>query len=413
MLSRGSAPPRGVITADLRGRRVVLGVTGGIASYKSVLLARLLTQRGAAVDVVMTRSACEFVGPITFEAVTGRRVHSDIFATGDALAHIRLARSAECIVVAPATADFIARAVHGRADDLLAAMLLAAECPVLLAPAMNDRMWAHEQTRRNAAHAREIGYTVLDPDSGPLAFGEGEGPGRLPEAETIAAQVERLLSGPSPLSGQRVVVTAGGTREPIDPVRFISNHSSGKMGVALAAAAFARGAHVTLIAGSMEVSPPSGVDVVRVVTAADLERELRIALPRTAVLIMAAAPADFRPAAVADRKIKKGARPTCIELTDTPDILSGTRADRPGGMIAVGFALETDDLVANARKKLEGKGLDLVVGNRAGVTGEGFGAETNRVTLVSAEGAEELALASKREIGEQILERVEALLKGR
>ncbi|MGI9090536.1 MAG: bifunctional phosphopantothenoylcysteine decarboxylase/phosphopantothenate--cysteine ligase CoaBC [Gemmatimonadaceae bacterium] len=401
------------MTADLRGRRVVLGITGGIASYKSVWLARLLTQRGAEVDAVMTRGACEFVGPMTFEAVTGRRVHTDIFAAGDALAHIRLARAAECIVVAPATADFLARAVHGRADDLLAAMLLAADCPVLLAPAMNDRMWAHEQTRRNAAHARDLGYTVLEPDTGPLAFGEGEGAGRLPDADVIAAHVDRLLAKASRLRGQRVVVTAGGTREPIDPVRFISNHSSGRMGVAIAAAAFARGAEVTLIAGSIEVAPPPGVDVVRVVTAADLEREVRAALSTAAVLIMAAAPADFRPATVADRKIKKGARPASIELTDTTDILSATRGDRPNGLIAVGFALETDDLVASARGKLQAKGLDIVVANRAGVQDEGFGAETNRVTIVSADATEELPLLPKREVAEQILDRVEALLSGR
>ncbi len=376
-------------------------------------LARLLTQRGAEVDAVMTRGACEFVGSITFEAVTGRRVHSDIFAAGDALAHIRLARAAECIVVAPATADFLARAVHGRADDLLAAMLLAADCPVLLAPAMNDRMWAHEQTRRNAAHARDLGYTVLEPDTGPLAFGEGEGAGRLPDADVIAAHVDRLLAKASPLRGQRVVVTAGGTREPIDPVRFISNHSSGRMGVAIAAAAFARGAEVTLIAGSIEVAPPAGVDVVRVITAADLEGEVRAALPRAAVLIMAAAPADFRPATVADRKIKKGARPASIELTDTTDILSATRGDRPNGLIAVGFALETDDLVASARGKLQAKGLDIVVANRAGVPGEGFGAETNRVTIVSPDAVEELPLLPKREVAERILDRVEALLSGR
>lgn len=376
-------------------------------------LARSLTQLGAEVDVVMTSGAREFVGPVTFEAVTGRTVQTDLFQVGDALAHIRIARAADCIVVAPATADFLARAVHGRADDLLAAVLLAAECPVLLAPAMNDRMWAHEQTRRNAAQAREIGYNVLDPANGPLAFGEGEGPGRLPEVETIVAHTERLLAAVSPIGGKHVVVTAGATREPIDPVRFISNHSSGRMGVALAATAWARGARVTLIAGSMEVAVPPGVDVVRIHSTSDMERELSAALGDADILVMAAAPADFRPSDPADRKIKKGAGPRVLSLTDTSDILSATRGDRPAGLIAVGFALETDDLVGNARGKLRAKGLDFVVANRAGAPGEGFGAETNRVTIVTDDAAEELPFMSKRDAAEQILDRVETLLNGR
>lgn len=361
----------------------------------------------------MTSGAREFVGPITFEAVTGRAVHTDIFQVGDALAHIRIARAADCIVVAPATADFLARAVHGHADDLLAAILLAAECPVLLAPAMNDRMWAHAQTRRNAAHARDIGYSVLDPATGPLAFGEGEGPGRFPETETIVAHIERLVAALSPIRGKHVVVTAGATREPIDPVRFISNHSSGKMGVALAAAAWARGARVTMIAGSMEVAAPPGVDVVRIQTTSDMERELSVALAEADVLIMAAAPADFRPLHPADRKIKKGTLPQTLALTETSDILSATRSHRRAGLIAVGFALETDDLIANARGKLRAKGLDIVVANRAGAPGEGFGADTNRVTLVTGDAAEELPLISKRDAADRIIDRVELLLNGR
>lgn len=361
----------------------------------------------------MTSGAREFVGQITFEAVTGRTVYTDIFQVGDALAHIRIARAADCIVVAPATADFLARAVHGRADDLLAAILLAAGCPVLLAPAMNDRMWAHEQTRRNAAHAREIGYSVLDPATGPLAFGEGEGPGRLPDVETIVAHIERLLAPESSIRGKHVVVTAGATREPIDPVRFISNHSSGRMGVALAEAAWARGARVTLIAGSMEVAAPAGVDVIRIQSTSDMERELSVALGDADVLIMAAAPADFRPSDPADRKIKKAARPQVLALTTTSDILSATRGDRRAGLIAVGFALETDDLIANARGKLRSKGLDFVVANRAGEPGEGFGAETNRITIVTDDAAEELPLMPKRDAADRILDRVETLLNGR
>lgn len=372
-----------------------------------------MAQAGAEVDVVMTPAAREFVGGVTFESVTGRGVHTDIFGAAPALSHIALARAAECVVVAPTTADFLARAVAGRADDLLAAILLAAECPVLLCPAMNDRMWAHAQTRRNVAHAREIGYVVLEPDTGPLAFGEGEGPGRLPEPTVIAAHVERLLAPPSPLRGRTVVVTAGATREAIDPVRFISNHSSGKMGVALAAAAWARGADVRLVAGTMEVPSPPGVTVTRAPTVDDMAAAVQFELPHADVLLMAAAPADFRPAAVSANKIRKGSGARSIELTLTPDILCSTVAARRPGAVVVGFALETDDPVPSARAKLVAKSLDLVVANRAGISGEGFGADTNRVVLIDAHSAVELPLASKREVAELILDRVEEILRGR
>ncbi|MDQ6828765.1 MAG: bifunctional phosphopantothenoylcysteine decarboxylase/phosphopantothenate--cysteine ligase CoaBC, partial [Gemmatimonadota bacterium] len=291
------------------GRRVLLGVTGGIAGYKAAWLARLLSLAGAEVDVVMTRAATEFVGPITFEALTGRPVHTDIFAVGRALDHIKLAREAHAIVVAPATADFMARAAQGRADDLLAAILLAngdprVHAPVLLVPAMNDRMWAHPQTMGHAAHLRSIGYALLEPETGMLAAGEGSGPGRLPEPETIFAHVASLLE-PKALAAMRIVVTAGPTREPIDPVRFLSNRSSGRMGVAIAAAAWRRGAEVTLIAGPLEVTVPIGVTVVTVETTEEMRAAVVAALPGADALIMAAAPADFRAASPATAKIKK------------------------------------------------------------------------------------------------------------
>ena len=247
-------------------RRVLLGVTGGIASYKSAILARLLTKAGADVDVVLTASATEFIGAVTFEALTGRAVHTGLFDSGRALDHIKLARSAEAVVIAPATADFLARAATGQSGDLLTAALLATTAPVLVVPAMNDLMWAHAQTQRNVQHVRELGYRVLEPEEGMLAAGEGSGPGRMPEPETIFAHVGRLLEAESALQGVRIVVTAGATREPMDPVRFISNHSSGKMGVALAAAAWRRGAQVTLVAGAMSVEPPAGVDTRRIET---------------------------------------------------------------------------------------------------------------------------------------------------
>lgn len=397
------------------GRRVLLGVTGGIASYKAGWLARLLTHAGAAVDVVMTRAATEFVGPITFEALTGRPVHTDLIAVGRALDHIHLAREADGVVIAPATADFIARAAHGHADDLLAACLLATTAPVLVVPAMNDRMWAHPQTQRNVAHLREIGYAVLEPVEGMLAAGEGSGPGRMPEPETIFSHVGRLLEAQT-LSGRSVVVTAGPTREPVDPVRFLSNRSSGKMGVAIAAAAWRRGAHVTLIAGPLEAPPPQGpgVSLVHVETTAEMAAAVARALPEADALIMAAAPADFRVARPAAAKIKKVGAPAALELAPTADILAETAAHRAPGAVVVGFALETDDLLANARAKLEAKRLDLIVANDAREPGAGFAVDTNRVTLIARDGATEaLPLMPKTDVAEAILDRVEGLLRAR
>jgi phosphopantothenoylcysteine decarboxylase/phosphopantothenate--cysteine ligase len=286
------------------GRTVLLGVTGGIASYKSAWLARLLTKASAQVDVVLTRSATEFISAITFEALTGRPVHTGLFDAGRALDHIKLAKSAEAVVVAPATADFLARAATGQADDLLTAVLLATKAPVLLVPAMNDHMWSHPQTQRNVQHLRSIGYRVLDPEEGLLAAGEGEGPGRMPEPETVLAHVGRLVesSTASALGGRRVVVTAGPTREAIDPVRFLSNHSSGKMGVALASSAWRRGADVSLIAGPMTVAAPPGPDLRRVETTEEMAQAVEEMMSKADVLIMAAAPADFRPVNVATSK---------------------------------------------------------------------------------------------------------------
>ncbi len=363
----------------------------------------------------MTRAAREFVGAVTFEALTGRAVHTELFAEGRALDHIALARAAHAIVVAPATADFLARAAQGRADDLLAACLLAADAPVLLVPAMNDRMWVHRQTTQNVAHLRELGYVVLDPDVGPLAAGEGSGPGRMPEPETILAHVGRLLDGDGVLRGRRVVVTAGATREAIDPVRFLSNRSSGKMGVAVAAAAWRRGADVTLIAGAMSVAPPVGVRVVDVETTDAMRGAVAAHLASADVLVMAAAPADFRPADVASRKIKKSSAPTSLALVPTDDILLTTRDQRPPGVIVVGFALETEAALVGGREKRAQKGLDVVVVNDATEPGAGFGVDTNRVSLL-VRGREEpdvLPLLSKAEVADAILDRVEGLMRGR
>jgi phosphopantothenoylcysteine decarboxylase/phosphopantothenate--cysteine ligase len=395
------------------GRRVLLGITGGIAAYKAAWLARLLGQAGAVVDVVMTRAATEFVGTVTLEALTGRPVHVELLGAGRALDHVRLARTADVVVVAPCTADFLARAVHGLADDLLGACLLATEAPVLLVPAMNDRMWAHPQVGRNVEHARSLGYTVLDPDEGPLAAGEGSGPGRMPEPETILAHVGRTLETRGALAARRVLVTAGPTREAIDPVRFISNHSSGKMGVAIAAAAWRRGADVTLVAGPLQVPTPPGVRVVRVDSTQEMADAVARELPNADALVMAAAPADFRPSRVADAKIKRGDGARAIELAPTADILASTRSLRRDDAVVIGFALETNDAIANARAKLASKAVDLIVLNDATEAGAGFGVDTNRVTFVTANGEERLDLMPKTEVADAILDRVALLLTGR
>ncbi len=396
------------------GRRVLLGVTGGIASYKTVMLARLLTQAGAEVDVVMTRAALEFVGAITFEAVTGRRSYSEIFGSGNALDHVRLASEADVFVVAPATADFLARAAHGLADDLLSTALLANTSPVILVPAMNDRMWANSQTGANVASLRERGYTVLDPATGPLAAGEGSGPGRMPEPEEIMAHIGRTLDADAAFAGKRIVVTAGATREAVDPVRFISNHSSGKMGIAIAEAAWRRGASVTLVVGHVDAPIGSGPQIVRTESVDDMTAAVASALPSADALVMAAAPADFRPARAASRKISKrgDAAGMAIELAPTTDILRATLPIRPPHAVIVGFALETGDALTKGAAKLKEKSLDLIVVNDALEEGAGFGVDTNRVTILARDrDPERLPLMAKTAVADAILDRVGPLLK--
>ena len=389
------------------GRRVILGVTGGIACYKAITLARLLTQAGAVVDVIMSHAARAFVGPITFEAVTGRPVAPDILDAGHALAHIQLAKDADLVLVAPATADLLSRAAAGRADDQLTAVLLATRAPVLIAPAMNDGMWAHPLVLENVHTLREIGYIVIEPAVGPLAFGEGAGPGRLPEPETLLAYAARLLETARGLSGKHIVVTAGPTREALDPVRYLTNRSSGRMGVAIAAAAWRRGAQVTLIHGPIDVPLPVGGEHVAVVSTAEMRDAVALALPRADALIMAAAPADFRPAEVgADKMKKSGAAPTLI-LTHTDDILASTRAMRKPGAVVMGFALETTRVEAYALEKLQRKGLDFIVANDATEAGAGFGTDTNRVVILGADGSRETPpLLPKTEIADLLLDRI-------
>lgn len=393
-----------------QGRRVVLAVSGGIAAYKSVQIARDLTLFGAQVDVVLTHSATQFVGAITFEALTGRPVHTQLVAAGAALDHIRLARDADVVCVAPATADLIARAALGRADDLITAVLLATRAPVLICPAMNDRMWDHPQTQANVAHLQQLGYQMVGPAEGPLAFGEGSGPGRMEEPETIVQHIGRALADQTAFRDRKVVVTAGPTREPVDAVRVLSNRSSGKMGYAIAAAAWRRGADVTLIAGPSEQPAPVGVRVVRIETAQQMLQAVQSAIREADLLVMAAAVADFRPAAPAANKLKKAEGVGALQLEAAPDVLKSTLSDRPPQLRVVGFALETDNHHANARKKLEEKALDLIVLNSASEPGAGFEVDTNKVTIISRTSVDALPMQSKAAIADHILDRVAPLL---
>jgi phosphopantothenoylcysteine decarboxylase/phosphopantothenate--cysteine ligase len=393
------------------GRHVVLGVSGGIACYKSCILARRLAEAGSAVDVVLTASAAEFVRPVTFEALTGRPVLTSFWESGGALSHVRIGQQVDLVLVAPATANLVARVAQGMADDLLTALLLARNAPVVLAPAMNDEMYANPATQRNLAALRSRGFVMVGPEIGPLAEGPSQRPGRMSEPETIIAHAARVLRGRGPLLGRRVVVTAGPTRESIDPVRVVTNRSSGKMGYRIAEAAWARGADVELIAGPVALRDPIGVTVRRVETTKDLETAVADALPSADVLVMAAAPADFRPASPNASKQPRTDGALAIPMEPTDDILGATEARRKPGSLAVGFALETGDAVAKARVKLERKHLDLIVVNDALEPGAGFEHDTNRVALLDREGGLQiLPLQSKEQVAEAILDAVEARL---
>jgi len=394
----------------LSGRRVVVGVSGGIACYKSCHLVRRLVDAGARVDVILTANAAEFVRPLTFEALSGRPVLTSLWESGRALDHVRLAREADLLLVAPATANLLAKLAAGIADDLLTAVLLAREGPVLVAPAMNDAMLAAVATRRNLADLTARGVCVVGPDTGSLAEGPAERPGRMSEPDTILQHALRLL-GTGTLAGRRVVVTAGATREAIDPVRVITNRSSGKMGYRLAAAAWRRGAEVVLLSGPSAEPAPEGVTVRRVESTLELERAVADALPAADVLIMAAAPADYRPREVLDTKRPRQQGGVDLSLEATRDILSETRTLRKHGAVIVGFALETGDAETKGRAKLARKALDLIVINDATEPGAGFEVETNRVTILDRDGGRwALPLAGKAEVAEAILDRVEARL---
>jgi phosphopantothenoylcysteine decarboxylase/phosphopantothenate--cysteine ligase len=394
----------------LAGRHVVLGVSGGIACYKSCTLARRLTEGGATVDAVLTASAAEFVRPVTFEALTGRPVLTSLWERDRALAHIGLAREPDLVIVAPATAHLLARAAMGLADDVLTAMLLARTGPVLAAPAMNDAMFAHPATRANLNTLAGRSWHFVGPETGPLAEGPSERPGRMSEPEAILAAAERLLLQRAPWQGKSVIVTAGPTREHLDPVRVVTNPSSGRMGYALAAAAYARGAEVVLVSGPSDLPLPFGVTAHRVETTAEMQRATQALVKRADLVIMAAAPADYRPAKPAAAKRPRASGAITIELEPTPDILSSL--ERPKKCVVVGFALETGgDGLAKAQAKLREKRLDAIILNDAHEPGAGFEVTTNRVTIIRRSGEPiELPLLSKRDVADKILDAVEQSL---
>jgi phosphopantothenoylcysteine decarboxylase/phosphopantothenate--cysteine ligase len=389
-------------------RHVVVGVSGGIASYKSCTLVRRLAEAGARVDVVLTDGAAEFVRPLTFEALSGRPVLTSLWTRDAALQHVRLAQEAELVIVAPATAHLLARVAQGLGDDLLTTLLLARRGPTLFAPAMNDEMYAHPATQANLATLTIRGAAFVGPEIGALAEGPSSRPGRMSEPEAILAHAARLLGGGTRLKGKRIVITAGPTREPIDPVRVVTNRSSGRMGFRLAEAAWERGAEVLLIVGPVSLPAPAGVTVRRVETTADMEVAVAESLPTADALIMSAAPADYRPSAPSATKRPREDGSLSLQMEPTADILGRTLGARKPGSVIVGFALETGDAVAKGKAKLARKRLDLVVVNDALEPGAAFEVDTNRVVILDRDGGEEVVpLAPKREVAERILDAVE------
>jgi phosphopantothenoylcysteine decarboxylase/phosphopantothenate--cysteine ligase len=385
--------------------KIILGVGGGIAAYKSAELARLLMQQGHQVTAVMTDAAQHFVTPMSFAALTGRKVLTDLFAIESAIDHIGTAQENDLLVVAPATADLLARLAHGLAGDFLSTLYLAFTGPVLLAPSMNVNMWQHAATRANVDTLERRGHRVIEPGIGYLACGM-TGAGRMAEPEEIAAAVDREARAGRDLEGETVLITAGPTEEPLDPVRYISNRSSGKMGYALAEAAAARGARVVLISGPVHLSPPRGVEVIQVRTAAEMRTRVFENLEPAGIVIKAAAVADFHLSHVPDQKRKKTAARLSLELDPTPDILAELGRQK-GDRLLVGFAAETENLRQEARRKLESKNCDMVVGNLVGGAETGFESDENEVVLVLSTGETvDIARASKREIADRIFDEI-------
>ena len=405
----------GPLSADaLEGRHVLLGVSGGIAAYKAASLARALIKAGASVQAVLTGAAAEFIGPATFEGLTGRPCYTGVFQDVHRIPHVRLAREADVAIFAPATANLIAKLATGLADDMVSSVATCLTCPVVVAPAMHTEMWLHPATQDNVATLRRRGIAIVGPDEGELAGGD-VGPGRLAdEADLLAAVIAALSPPAGPLAGRRVLVTAGGTREPIDPVRYIGNRSSGKMGFAVAAELSRRGALVDLVTGPTHLPDPPGIAVHHVETALQMREAVLGLADKADVVVKAAAVADFRPEAYHEQKLKKeDGGLEQVRLTRNPDILTEL-GEHKNGRILVGFAAETDLEEERGRDKLHRKGLDLIVINRVDYADAGFNVDTNRALLLTAAGGRvEVPLTTKAELAKVIAEQVESLLEGR
>ena len=392
----------------LTNKTIVLGITGSIAAYKAAELASKLTQAGARVDVIMTESATKFIAPLTLRSLTGRPVVTSMWELSSefSIEHVALAEAADVVAIVPATANIIAKLAAGIADDMLTCTVLATKAPVIVAPAMNVNMLENPVTQDNLAKLKSRGFILVGPTYGRLASGE-MGAGRLAETETIIGTIKQVLGRSGDLAGRRILVTAGGTQEPIDPVRHIGNRSSGKMGYAVAEAARDRGAAVSLITAPTSLPEPVGIEITHIRTATEMKEAVAKATAQADALIMTAAVADYQPKSIARKKIKKDSPSLTLELVRTPDILTEVK----GNFLKIGFAAESDDVVANARQKLEKKRLDIIVANDITDASSSFGADTNKVTLISRDGkVEELPLLTKREVADKILDKVVGML---
>ena len=394
---------------NLSGKTVLLGITGGIAAYKMANVASALRKTGAEVHCILTQNATQFITPLTFETLTNNRCIVDTFDRNFQydVAHVSLAKKADVILIAPATANVIAKLAHGLADDMLTTTVLAARCPKLIAPAMNTAMLENPATQENLATLRRYGFTVIEPATGMLAC-QDVGSGKLPEPEVLCEEIYRVIAREKDLQGLHITVTAGPTQESLDPVRFLTNHSSGKMGYAIAREAMLRGADVTLISGPVALKAPLGVKLGNITTAQEMLEGVQAALPQTDVLIMAAAVADYRPAVVADNKMKKGEGDMSIPLERTGDVLGWVAQNRHPGLFVCGFSMETEHMLENSQKKRSKKKLDMIVANNLKTQGAGFGVETNVVTLITQDWVEELPLLGKDEVAGKLLTAIAA-----
>ena len=391
----------------LKNKYVVLGVTGSIAAYKAASLASALTKLHCDVQVIMTANAVNFINPVTFETLTGRKCLVDTFDRNFSfeVEHISVAKRADLVMVAPASANVIGKLAHGIADDMLTTTLMACTCPKLISPAMNTAMYENPVLQDNLHQLKKDGYQIIEPASGHLACGDS-GKGKMPEPDELLSWILKEIAYKKDLTGKKILVTAGPTQESIDPVRFITNHSSGKMGYAIARAAMLRGADVTLVTGPVSIAPPPFVRVVPVLSAEDMFQAVTSVSDSQDAIIKAAAVADYTPLSVSDQKVKKKDGEMSIELKRTKDILKFLGEHKPDGQFLCGFSMETENMLRNSRKKLEQKHVDMIVANSLRTSGAGFGTDTNVVTLITRDGEEELPLMSKEEVAHQILNRI-------